>query len=376
MRSFFPSVWLLLVSGMLLISSCGSRKSYRREGLDTLKQSFAENFIVLKGEHGYDCSVITKKKDHKVEDHFRLVDRNFYSVEQSKANLPVIPIPCKRIVCLSSTQLTYFFALDCLDPIVAINSSRHLFHKEMNRRVRSGVVKRIGKQGSFNLEMIAALQPDVIFVSPFKKGGYASLKQLGIPLIPMAAYSEETPLGRAEWVKFISLFIGKEKEADKKFKDIEKEYLRLKGLTENVKSRPTVISGKLRSGTWYVPGGDSFYAHYFRDAGAEYIFKDDYTGARPLDFETVYSKGIHADFWRLLLPEPVGFNREMLLKEDARYGDFDAFKNDKVFMCNIRSKPFYEENAMKPQVVLSDYIHLFHPELLPNYQPYFYEKLR
>lgn len=376
MKRFLPSLWIGCVAILFCFSQCrGKQKKVVATNQDTVDLFYAKDLHILKDPKGYSCKVITQKKDQRVEDSFRLTLKEHYTGENNDNSTIEIPIPCKRIICLSSTQLTYFFSLDCLDPIVGINSSRHLFHQELNARVKSGVVKKVGKQGNFNLELIASLQPDVIFVSPFKRGGYASLKQLGIPLIPMAAYSEKTPLGRAEWIKFISLFVGKEKEATVQFNHVAKEYNRLSKLTSGIKKRPTVFSGKMRSGVWYVPGGDSFYAHYFKDAGAEYVFKDHYTGARPLDFETVYSKCINADYWRLLLPEAIGYNRQMLKQEDARYQDFKAFKENKVFMCNIRSKPFYEENAMKPHVILADYIHIFHPDLLANHKPSFYEPL-
>jgi len=246
----------------------------------------------------------------------------------------------------------------------------------LGERIQQGKVKRIGKEGHFNTELIAGLNPDLIFVSPYKSGGYDALKNLGIPLVPMAAYDEKTPLGRAEWVKMIAPFIGKEKQADSLFQKLSFRYDSLKSLTENVKNRPTVFSGKMRSGTWYVPGGKSFYANYFRDAGATYIIDDEKQGAYPLDFETVYTKAAACDYWRILVPEPIGFNREALIDQDIRYSDFKAYQNGNVIMCNIREKPFYEQNAMKPDVILADYIHHFHPDLLPNYQPKFYEVLK
>ena len=43
----------------------------------------------------------------------------------------------------------------------------------------------------------------------------------------------------------------------------------------------------------------------------------------------------------------------------------------------MREKPFYENMPVEPDVVLSDLIHIFHPELLPaDYQPVFYELLQ
>ncbi len=71
-------------------------------------------------------------------------------------------------------------------------------------REEAGRIIKVGKEGNFNTEVIAKLNPDVIFVSPFKTGGYDVLKNMGIPLVPMGAYAEETPLGRAEWIKMMA----------------------------------------------------------------------------------------------------------------------------------------------------------------------------
>ena len=315
---------------------------------------------------------IHRKNETGKYDAFNLVK----SQVEVKNPLTTIKVPCKKIICLSSTQLAYFFALDDIDDIVAINSSRYLRHEGMKAQVKSGQTIKIGKEGSFNLEMVAALDPDVIFVSPFKVGGFDVLRNLGIPLVPMAAYNEETPLGRAEWIKMLALFVGQEAKADSIFNGIEHRYNHLKSLTARVKKRPTVFSGKMRSGSWYVPGGNSFYAHYFRDAGADYIIKDTLQGAYPLDFETIYSKASNGDFWRIIHPEKSGLTLQDLAEQDTRYTDFKAFKEKNVLLCNIREKPYYEQAGMKPDILLADYIHFFHPNLLPEYEPYFYERLK
>lgn len=366
--------WLIVVL-IISLAACGDNASKSSKAkLDNYQKT------ELKHARGFDIFTSSKDKILRIFDkcnpegeyqEFKLVNRK--NADCSDAN--IIQVPCKKIICLSSTQLTYFFALNDIDKIVATNSSRHLFHQGMNRRIESGEVKRVGKEGHFNTELIAGLNPDLIFVSPFKVGGYDALKNLGIPLVPMGAYDEKTPLGRAEWVKMIAPFIGKEKLADTLFRRLSVRYDSLKQLTENVKYRPTVFSGKMRSGTWYVPGGKSFYANYFRDAGARYIINDDKQGAYPLDFETMYTKAADCDFWRILVPEPIGFDRKALIDQDSRYGDFKAYRQGNVIMCNIREKPFYEQNAMKPDVILADYIHFFHPELLPGYESEFYKLL-
>ncbi len=361
---------------IILISGCTPPTQQRNHTTatgDTITPTYAKGFSIIK--QGDDQLLRIKHVGNNAHgfDEFRLVK----SLENYTANSgQVIRVPCKRIICLSSTQLTYFFALDKIDPIVGINSSRHLFHAGMNARIKEGFIKKVGKEGVYNTELITSLNPDVIFVSPFKAGGYDALKNLGFPLVPMAAYEEETPLGRAEWMKMIASFVGKEQQADSLFSGLAQRYESLKTLAASATKRPTVFSGKMKSGNWYVPGGNSFYAHYFRDAGARYVIDDNKHAAYPLSFESMYQKAAHCDFWRILLPEEVGFSKAALVAEDARYGDFDAFKNDRIIVCRIREKPYYEESAIKPDIILADYIHYFHPELLPGYKPYFYEYMK
>lgn len=364
----------LLALLVFLLNSCNhsAKKQASEEKLTPVPLQYAKSFELKNGDDFSQLKIYGVDSDSSHFEIFKLVPAEKANASQQG----VIPVPCKRIICLSSTQLTYFFALDNIENIVAINSSRHLYHEGMNKKIKAGLVKRVGKEGHFNTELIASLNPDVIFVSPFKSGGYDALKSLGFNLVPMAAYEEETPLGRAEWIKMIAAFTNQEVKADSIFKGVANRYESLKERAAKVKKRPTIFSGKMRSGTWYVPGGDSFYAHYFKDAGAEYIFKDDKKAAYPLDFESVYSTAANCDYWRILLPDPVGYNKTSMLAEDPRYGDFKAFKENHVFACNIRQKPYYEQNAMKPDVILADYIHFLHPSLLPDHQPEFYELLK
>ncbi|MCU4175301.1 ABC transporter substrate-binding protein [Carboxylicivirga sp. N1Y90] len=286
-----------------------------------------------------------------------------------------IKVPCQRIICLSSTQLAYLIELDALDNVVGINSSRHLFNTNIKTEIEEGKVLQVGKEGVFDIEKIIALQPDVIFVSPFKTGGYDALRNLNIPLVPIAAYAENSPLGRAEWIKAMALFTGHNQKADSIYNYIRNDYNQLRQLTKDVAYRPSVFSGKMKGGAWYVAGGNSFFAHYFRDAGADYVIKDDRVGAIPMDYESLYNIAHDADYWRLLTSSPSGFNKKALAAEDHRYTVFKAFETGNVLTCNLREVPYREESCIKPNVLLADYISHFHPDLLPNYQPTYWKRI-
>jgi iron complex transport system substrate-binding protein len=217
----------------------------------------------------------------------------------------------------------------------------------------------------------------LILISPFKRGGYDALKEVGIPLMPHLGYKEMTPLGQAEWIKFVGLLLGKEDKANEQFATIKKRYNELKELTGRVTKRPVVFSGELRGGNWYAVGGRSFLAQLFKDAGADYFLKDDErSGGVTLDFETVYSQAAGADYWRIVNSYQGKFSYNTLKEEDARYVDFKAYKEKGVIYCNMREKPFYESMPTEPEVVLADLIQIFHPQLLSGHQPGYYELLK
>ena len=292
------------------------------------------------------------------------------------ADYTVIETPVKHVICMTSLQLSNFIRLDACDYVVGITSTRHLFNKEMNGRLKAGKTSKIGIEGNFDNEVIMSINPDVIFISPFKRGGYDAMRETGIPLVPHLGYKEMTPLGQAEWIKFIGMFIGREAEANARFAGIEKRYNELKELAAGVKKRPVVFSGEMRGGNWYAVGGKSFLAELFRDAGADYFLKDDpRSGGVTLDFETVYSRAESADYWRIVNSYDGTFSYDALKSLDPRYADFRAFREKGVIYCNMREKPFYESMPMQPEVVLEDLIHAFHPDLLPDYKPTYYERL-
>lgn len=300
---------------------------------------------------------------------------------QSRTNIPadytIIEVPIKSAICMTNLQLSNFIKLDAVDKVSGITSTRFLSNKQINDQLKDGRTSKIGIEGEFDTEIVLALNPDIILVSPFKRGGYDAIRNLEIPLVSFLGYKEITPLGQAEWIKFTAMLLGMEQQAEKQFADIEQKYNNLKALTASVSQRPTVLSGELHSGNWYVVGGKSYLAKLFQDAGADYFMhNDDESGGFYLDYETVYAQGANADYWRILNSYNGDFDYEALKQTDARYADFKAHKDKKVIYCNLRQTPFYEGSPVEPEVVLADLIHIFHPNLLPNHTPVYYSLLK
>ncbi|MDR0657533.1 MAG: ABC transporter substrate-binding protein [Mediterranea sp.] len=311
--------------------------------------------------------------------------RSFHYALAPKGTVPqdipegytVIWTPVRSVICMTSLQLSNFIKLDARECVAGVTSTRHLFDGKMNRQLEEGKTAKIGIEGNFDSEVIMSIEPDVIFISPFKRGGYDILRDVDIPLIPHLGYKETTPLGQAEWIKFIGMFIGKEEQANTLFAAIETRYNELKALAAKQRKRPVIFSGEMRGGNWYAVGGKSFLAQLFNDAGGEYFLKDDpHSGGVTLDYETVYSQAENADYWRIVNSYDGTFSYDALRSEDSRYADFRAFRDKGIIYCNMRRKPFYESMPVEPELVLSDFIRVFHPGILPDYVPHYYELLR
>ena len=308
--------------------------------------------------------------------HFALVATDDAAVPDGYTK---VCVPIKNTICMTSLQLSNFTILDAHDVVKGLTGTKNLFNDDILQRVKDGRIVKIGMEGNFDTEMVLAANPDVIFISPSKRGGYDAIRETGITLVPHLGYQELDPLGQAEWIKFVGMFIGKEKEANEIFAGIESRYLELKAQTSNLKpeDRPTVLSGEMHYGNWHAVGGKNYLAQIFRDAGAEYVINDEETAGEDLEFEKIYSLAANADYWRILNSYPGEFSYEALKASEPRNELFKAYKERKVIYCNMKQAPYYEISPVQPDLLLKDFVAIFHPDLVEkDYQPTFYSLLK
>ena len=308
--------------------------------------------------------------------HFALVTSDDMTVPEGYTK---IRVPIKNTICMTALQLSNFTILNAHDVVKGLTGTKNLFNKDILARVEDGRIVKIGMEGNIDTEMVLAANPDVIFISPSKRGGYDAIRETGITLVPHLGYQELDPLGQAEWIKFVAMFIGKEKQAYEVFAGIEDRYQHLKSLTSNLKpaDRPTVLSGEMHYGNWHAVGGRNYLAQIFRDAGAAYVINDHETSGEDLEFEKMYSLAANADYWRILNSYPGEFSYEALRASEPRNELFKAYKERKVIYCNMKQTPYYEIAPVEPDLLLKDFVAIFHPELVEkDYQPTFYHLLK
>ncbi len=287
-----------------------------------------------------------------------------------------IKIPVKKWVSVTSTQISYAHKLNVTDKLVGVAEPQYISNSKVKTGLEDGSIRNIGTAFAPGVELLLALNPDMMMVSPFKEDFYGPLRSVGIKMVTNSSYLENTPLGRVEWLVYVAAFFNKEQEAIKVVNEIADRYNAVKELTINLKDKPSVFTGKAYQGVWYSPAAESYNANFMKDAGVDYVFKDRHgTGSLNYDYETVYEAAGHADFWSLLVNYNGAYNYTALEDEDNRYADFDAFKSRSVIYSNSRNSMIYEKGLLEPDVVLSDLVKLFHPKLLLNYKPVYYHKL-
>lgn len=294
----------------------------------------------------------------------------------------VIEVPVESVVSMSTSYLPSLEALGVLDRLVGLDDATYVSNPTVQQMAAEDKLTNLGYGSGVNVEAALALDPDLILTYGSGSPDYDAhpvLVEAGLKSVLNAEWLETSPLGRAEWMKFIALFFNREAIAEEAFNKTAEAYNELATLAGQAEEKPSVFTASDYQGTWYVPGGNSFAAALLRDAGAEYLWADDEsTGSLPLAFESVFETAGEADVW-----VNIGyfFSLDELLAADERYAEFAAFQNGAVWNNDARmgatgGNDYYESAVIHPDVVLADLVSIFHPELMAGYERVYYRQVK
>lgn len=314
---------------------------------------------------------------------YMLVQRGSQIPTETQGAL-VVEVPIRSIVTMSTTYFPHLEMLGKLDTLVGVDDVTYVYNAGVQQMASDGRLAIVGggaSGGTVNLEALLEVGADLIMTSASgipELDAHPKLIEAGLPVVINGDYLENSPLGRAEWGKFIAAFYNMEGEAEKQFDALVERYQHLNGVAMSASFLPTVFTNTDFQGSWYVPGGQSYAALLLRDAGARYLWAEDGgTGALPLSFEEVFDSAHEADYWL-----NVGFasNLAGLLAMDERYAGFKAFEAGQVYNYNKRvsangGMDYFESGAANPDLVLADLIAIFHPQLLPGHEFTYYQQL-
>lgn len=283
-----------------------------------------------------------------------------------------IQVPLERAVVMSSVHAALALEMETAGEggaqmsrgIVAVADTAYIIRQDLKAKLRSGVWADAGNSITPDPERLLALRPDALLLSPMQNAGHGSVETIGVPIIECADYMEQTPLGRAEWMRFYARLFGCGEAGDSLFGEVERRYLAIAKENDTTTSevpsdsaakasRPRLLIDMRQGASWYVPGGKSYLAAMFADAGAEYFMAaDTSSGSIPLDPETVLREAADADLWLIKYGAPTPLTYATLSAADSRYEHFAPYAARNIYVCNTLATPYYEDTPFRPDRLL------------------------
>lgn len=373
------SIYTFILFSLLFLASCISNKKTSLEAFnqDIYTPEYAAGFKILGATNVQSTliQVFNPWQGAKEVEMSYFISRNG---EQAPTGFtgPTIPAGAKRIVCMSSSYIAMFDALGQVNRIVAVSGIDYVSNPYILAHKDS--IKDMGPE--MNYELLLGLKPDIVLLYGIGDAQTAitdKLKELSIPYIYMGEYLEESPLGKAEWMVVLSELTDSREKGIEIFSEIPKRYLSLKALTESVGQCPTVMFNTPWNDSWVMPSTKSYMAQLVADAGAEYIYKENSSNSSTsIGLETAYGLIQKADYW---INVGSATSLDELKTVNPKFADAKAVRERTVYNNNLRLTPtggndYWESAVIRPDVVLRDLIHIFHPELVPD-SLYYYRHL-
>lgn len=374
--SVLTALFLLTV----FLNSCSytPKQAVKADSLnDTLQLKYAHGFTKVRHENYQELTVLNPWDGKTVFAKYYLVSDMSIAVP---ANGTKVKVPIQSMAATSATHFGFLEMLGQLDVVKGICSPDLIYNPVIRKAWADGKLTDLGDAFNINTEKSIAIQPELVMMSGYKQDDpYAArLIQAGIPVVYNNEWMESSLLGRAEWIRFVALFFDKEREADSLFNEVQMVYNDLKKKASMEQNKPGIMSGSNFRGTWYVPGGKSFMARLFEDAGASYCLATDTTrGSIPLQVESAIHKFSAADIWLncnfASIPE--------LLQADSKHDFFNPVHTGEVYnfnkrMTETRANDYWETAVVRPDLLLKDVVKILHPELLADWELYFAQKLK
>lgn len=374
----FQIVWIVIL--LFLFVQCKQENKSASETLTLNEIKYAKGFSI---ENHDDYTIITVKnpwpkatKTYK----YICIKKNAV-IPDSLQKYVSISIPIKKIVVTSTTHIPSLEMLNEEHSLVGFPDLNLISSEKVRALIDAQKIKELGQNQSLNTEVTIDLQPDAIIGYGLDNNNPAldNLEKSGLKVLLNGDWNEQTPLGKAEWIKFFGVLFDKQQKANELFSKIENDYLKTIEIAKHATTTPTVLAGDIFEGKWYLPSGTSWGSLILKDANSNYLWASTTgTGSLSLSFETVFDKANNADFW---ITSGQFSTLQQMENTNPHYKEFKAFKIKNVYSFAAKKGKtggsiYYELGQNRPDIVIKDIVKILHPELLIGYKPFFFEKLK
>jgi len=372
---------ILFVFIFLTLTACKKTEKLDTKTISNTKNEieYATSLAIYK-QNGYSIVKVINPWPNAEKDFTYILKEKNATVPDSLIKYNTIQVPLESIVVTSTTIVPYLEMLGVENKLVGFPHTDFISSVKTRKLIDNGTVKNVGQNEKLNMEMLIDRSPELIVTFGIDNNNpmLDNLTKSGLKVLIQADWMEQSPLGKAEWIKLYGALFGKEKEAKNQFETIVKNYKDALALVATKKPTATVLYGSMYQDQWYVAKANSWVAQFIKDAKANYLWSDVAgTGSIGLSFEQVLEKAKSANYW-------IASGSYKTVAElnaiNPHYSQFDAFKTKQIYTFEGKTGAtggtiYYETAPSRPDLVLKDYIKIFHPELLPNYTFTFAQKL-
>jgi iron complex transport system substrate-binding protein len=379
MKSFFIKFTLILFA--ISLNGC-KQNSYtsKKTNVSAKNEIHHAKGLEIYNHEGYSLVKITSPWPDAKESFTYVLQKKNGIIPDSLKQFTTIQIPIKSIVVTSTTHIPALEMLGIENTLVGFPNTDYISSEKTRKRIDAGKVREVGTNETLNTEVLIDMAPDVIVSFGLNNSNPTldNLQKSGLKVMINGDWTEQSPLGKAEWIKFFGALYGLDSKANTVFSEIEKEYTNTLALAKKAMTKPTVLSGAMFQDQWYVPQGESWASLFLRDAQSNYLWANSKgTGSLTLPFENILEKAQDAEFW--IAPGDFSSLKQMS-DSNPHYSQFASFKNKKVYSYGLNKGAkggilYFEWSPTRPDWVLKDLITIFHPELLPNHKLFFFQKL-
>lgn len=379
MRIFFYK--MLIIFSLSTLIGCQKNEKAESAGIAVAKNTveYASGLAIYEYD-GYSVIKVTDPWPNAEKDFTYVLKEKNAKVPDSLQNHTTIQVPLQSIVVTSTTNVPFLEMLGVENKLVGFPHTDYISSEKTRALIDKGSVKNVGQNERLNMEQLIELSPDLIVTFGIDNNNpmILNLEKSGLKVMIQGDWMEQSPLGKAEWIKLYAALFGKEKEAKKLFDDIVTDYNQALQLVKNSKAETSVLYGSMYQDQWFVAKGNSWVAQFLKDAKSDYLWKDvEGTGSLGLSFENILDKAKNAKYW---IATGSFKTLSELESSNPHYSQFDAFKNKNVYTFEAKlgatgGTVYYELAPSRPDLVLKDYVKIFHPELLPDYTLTFAQKL-
>jgi len=294
------------------------------------------------------------------------------TLEADLAGAPVVRVPATSLFVASTTHVPLLVDLNRLDVLTGVSSVKDLIGDELAKRAATGQVREFAARQVIDAELVVSSRPSLLMSGGAFSAALAVIRSAGVPVVSNTEYLEPTALGRAEWMKYVALFLNEERKAQTIYSAMKERYraVSARATKQPGADRPLVMTGRSTRGNFVIAGGRSYVAALIKDAGGRYVWADnDAVGSATVDLEAQIRRAGTADFW---INGGGWKSLADMLDDEPRYTEFKAYRSGQVWVYERRTTPtggndYWSRSVSHPDLVLADLARIFHPSLMNDH---------